>query len=642
MKACMANRVATRVAAGLVVASLSVSDPAAAESRSIGGGDASGQHHSSAAQITPANVATLKPAWTFSSGDQAREPAANMKQSSGQATPLLLPAEAGEHLVACTPFSRVIALDPATGAQRWDFDPEAERGGKRGYRCRGVSYWRVPGPEDAQACRHRLYIAVHDRRLIAIDARDGKPCAGFGERGTVVLPDHGKHKPGEVTSSSPPAVANGVVVVGSSVVDFEYAEAPRGVVYAFDAVTGAPRWRFDPLAGVSGTGGANVWAPISIDAGRDLVFMPTSSPSPDYYGVNRKGGDGDANSVVALQLSTGKEVWSFATSHHDLWDYDLPAQPILIDWPAPNGDKVPALAQLTKQGFTFVLDRRSGKPLFDVVEKPVPASTIPGEQSSSTQPFPTRPPQLVNSALRPEDAWGFTFWDRGKCRDQIAALNNQGLYTPPSEQRTLLLPGSLGGANWGGGAWLAAENLLIVNVNTTPFYGQLVKAQGTASGDDHITAGSAFTTVMQGTGYSMVQDVVKSPLGVPCVAPPWGRLVALDLASGTLRWEVPLGSIHEMGPVTVPVRIDWGTPNLGGGLVTDGGVFFIGATMDRLFRAFDARSGNELWSFELPVDATATPMSYVYKGRQYVVVNAGGHNMFNRPSGDYFHAFALP
>jgi quinoprotein glucose dehydrogenase len=609
---------------------------------SLAAGDLAGQHHSSATLITPANVAQLKPAWVFRTGDLTTESPALMKTTSGQATPLLLPPEAGEHLVTCTPFSRVIALDPGTGVKRWDFDPKAERGGKRGYRCRGVSYWREPGPEDSKVCRHRVYIAVHDRRLIALDAKNGKPCANFGNQGTINLSDKGKHKPGEVTSSSPPAVANGVVVVGSSVVDFEYADAPRGVVAAFDAVTGAPRWRFDPLAGVTGTGGANVWAPISIDAERDLVFLPTSSPSPDYYGVNRIGGDGDANSVVALQLSTGKKIWSFATSHHDLWDYDLPAQPILIDWPSPNGEKIPALVQLTKQSLTFVLDRRTGKPLFDVVEKPVPASTIPGEKSSPTQPFPTKPPPLVGSTLRPEDAWGFTFWDTGKCRDQIAALNNQGLYTPQSEQRTLLLPGSLGGANWGGGAWLPGENLLIVNVNTAPFYGQLVKQQGNQSGSDHIEAGKAFTTVMQGSGYAMVQDVVKSPLGVPCVKPPWGALVAVDIANGTIRWQVPLGSIHEMGPVTAPFRINWGTPNLGGGLVTDSGVFFIGATMDRLFRAFDVKTGNELWSFKLSADATATPMSYVYKGRQYVVVNSGGHNMFSRPMGDHFYAFALP
>lgn len=599
-----------------------------------------GQHFNSATQITAANLKSLAPAWIHQSGDLASNPE-SLHNSAGQATPILLPEEAGESLVYCTPFNRIIALDPASGEVRWEYDPQINRENTRPFRCRGVSYWSAPENAKLERCRQRIYSLTADRRLIALDAHTGKLCTGFGKNGEVALAEYGRFKPDEVASSSPPAVANGVVVVGSSIIDFALAEAPRGVVAAFDAITGEPLWQFDPLEGIAHTGGGNVWAPIAIDAIRDLVFLPTSAPSPDYYGVLRPGNNQNANSVIALQLSTGKQVWSFQHSHHDLWDFDTPAQPILFDWPSEKG-AIPALAQVTKQGFVFVLDRTTGQPLLPVEERPVPPSTIAGEVTSPTQPFPIKPPPLMPTTLSPEEAWGLTFWDRQQCHEKIAALNNHGLFTPPSEQPTLMFPGSMGGANWGGGAYLAAKNLLLVNVNVLPFVGQLIKNAETSSTRDHPTAGQTMHVTMQGTPYTVAIGALMSPLGIPCSPPPWGRLVAVDLARGEIAWSVALGSVHEMGPVSAPFRIDWGTPNLGGGLVTGSGLMFIGATMDRLFRAFDVKDGRELWSYQLPVDATATPMTYIYLGRQYLVINAGGHAMFNRPTGDYLYAFALP
>jgi quinoprotein glucose dehydrogenase len=605
-------------------------------------GDPFGWHYSPSTHITPANVDRLEPAWTHRNGDMATKSGPGSSVSA-QSTPILLPRAAGEHLVYCTPFNRVIALDPATGAERWSYDPQVPRTSERPYRCRGVAYAEQPQADPNGACRHRIYTATNDRRLIALDARDGKPCEQFGVRGEVELAEHERYGLEKVSSSSAPVAANGVVVVGSSVIDFAYAEAPRGVIAAFDAATGAPRWTFDPLAGVSGTGAGNAWAPLAVDAARDLVFVPTGAPSPDYYGVLRPGRNGHANSVVALKLSTGEVAWAFQHVHHDLWDYDTPAQPVLFEWRAPDGSRVPALAQVTKQGFVFVLDRRDGKPLFPIEEHVVPRSTIPGEQAWSTQPFPGKSLRLLPTQLKPSDAWGILLWDRARCHDVIESLHNKGLFTPLAQQPTLLFPGSLGGANWGGGAYSPRHQRLIVNVNAAPFDAHLLPGPGKATKQDHPVAGqrTMFVT-MQGTPYTLAVGPLLSPLGMPCTAPPWGKLVAVDLAQGRIAWEAPLGSVHEMGPFPLPWHINWGTPNLGGGLVTDGGVFFIGATMDRQFRAFDVRDGRELWSHDLPVDATATPMSYTHQGRQYVLVNAGGHAMYNRGTGDYLIAFALP
>jgi len=289
----------------------------------------------------------------------------------------------------------------------------------------------------------------------------------------------------------------------------------------------------------------------------------------------------------------------------------------------------------------FVLDRDTGEPLIPVEERPVSQNAVAGEWTSPTQPFPLWPAPLVNTDISGADAFGFTPWDRGACAKRIDGLNHQGLFTPITEQKTLMLPGSLGGANWGGAVFWQDEQLLVVNVNTAPFEGRLIP-QGVGAAGDHVVGhGREMRVTMQDTPYVMSVDSLLSPLGVPCTPPPWGKLVAIDMTNGELRWQSALGSVHEMGPVPLPFEVNWGTPNLGGAMMTAGGLVFIGATMDRRLRAFDTKTGEVLWRATLPVDATASPMTYEIEGRQYVVIAAGGHHMFQRGSGDYLIAYAL-
>lgn len=604
------------------------------------GGDQGGQHYSKAEQITTKNVKNLDLAWSFQSGDVKRYGEAMVKTST-QSTPILLPETAGESLVYCTPFSRVIALDPATGKQRWSYDPQISTKGDRPFRCRGVSYYEDNRVVNNQHCRHRLYVATHDRTIQAIDALDGKACSSFGEQGVVKL--YGKQFPsGEVSNSATPVIANNILITGSSVIDFAKATSPRGIVTALDSHTGRTLWTFDPLVGHQDSGSANVWSQMSVDAENGLVYLPTSSASPDYYGAKRIGNNLYANSIVALDIDTGKVRWHFQHVRHDLWDYDTPAQPILFTW-RKDGASIPALAQLTKQGFVFVFNRLTGESLWEITEQPTPPSIVIGEIAASTQPKPIAPPALLNSFITAKDAWGLTYWDKADCAEQIEKLNNLGLFTPISENLTMMFPGSLGGPNWGGGAFNEETGVLITNVNNVPFTGKLISTSPSEAGSktDHPAAGHRMQVTMQGTPYTVEIGSLQSFLGIPCNEPPWGKLVAVDLINGVIDWEVPLGSIHEMGPITAPFQINWGTPNLGGGIATAGGLFFIGATMDRQIRAFDVNNGEVFWDYTLPVDATATPMTYTYKDKQYVVINAGGHHMFNRGYGDYLMAFAL-
>jgi len=385
------------------------------------------------------------------------------------------------------------------------------------------------------------------------------------------------------------------------------------------------------------TGHANVWAPMSVDHERGLVFLPTSSPAPDFYGGARPGDNRYANSVVALDGATGEVRWHFQTVHHDVWDYDLPAQPSLVTLNQGDGSR-DVVVQVAKTGFVFVLDRDTGEPVFPVDEVPVPQDGAPGEVLSPTQPMPQKPPALVPHSVTPEDAWGLTFLDRGACRDLIAQYRNDGLFTPPSEQGTLMFPFSGGGANWGGMAFNPETQLMYVNTSRALHVVKLIPR------DDFAAAKEAEPhkeiSAQAGTRYGMKRDLLLSPLSLPCNQPPFGVLHAIDLSTGDIAWETTLGTVRDLAPV--PITWKLGTPNFGGPLVTAGGLVFIGAAMDDYLRAFDAATGEELWKGRLPGGGQATPMTYDWQGKQYVVISAGGHSRSTTTLNDRVVAFTLP
>ena len=608
------------------------------------GADPGGRRWSPLLEITRENVGELELAWIHRSGD-VLDGTASLGKSSLQVTPILVDGT----LYACSPRGRVFALDPETGRERWRWDPEVDATRFYIVNCRGVSHWRDPEAEASASCARRIFVATLDARLVALDAATGALCSGFGPSGTVDLgAGIGDRSPGEYGVTSPPALAGGRVVVGSMVLDNRRTDSPGGVVRAFDARTGALAWAWDPVvapaAGANGAytrGTANAWAPLSVDEARGVVFVPTGNTSPDYFGGQRSGLDHYSSSVVALDAATGRVRWRFQTVHHDVWDYDVPAQPTLFEWPGPNG-RVPALVQATKLGHLFVLARETGAPLLPVEERPVPqAGAVPGETLAPTQPFPVRPAPLHPATLSPDDAFGFTPWDRAKCRDAIAALRSDGVFTPPSAEGSVQYPGMVGGMNWGGVAVDPERGLLVTNVQRIATRIRLLTREEVRAKYGE-TPPAYGLEPQEGTPYALERAPLLSPFGAPCNPPPWGTLGAVDLATGELRWEVPLGTTRDLAPW--PIWLNTGTPNLGGPLVTASGLVFIGATTDFFLRAFDVETGRELWKARLPTAAHATPMTYRLRedGRQYVVIAAGGHGLLGTPPGDALLAFALP
>jgi quinoprotein glucose dehydrogenase len=616
------------------------------------GADPGGSRYSPLARIAPANVGELELAWRIRTGDLDAEPPPPQHMAF-QATPILLEGR----LILPTPLGRVLALDPETGSEIWRFDSGVRGRDFSEFTSRGVAAWLDPRAAPGAVCRHRIFAATVESRLFALDAATGLPCSDFGASGEVDLrEDVAGIRPediGNYTISSPPVLAGELVIVGSAIGDNQRVDAPRGVVRAYDARNGTLRWLWDPIPrdasdpahadwspqAARSTGAANAWAPLSVDAERDLLFVPTSSPSPDYYGGERPGSNRYANSVVALRASTGARVWHFQAVHHDLWDYDVPAQPTLSTV-RREGRELPVVLQATKMGHLFVLHRETGEPVFPVEERPVPASDVPGEEASPTQPFPLLPPPLTPQSLLASDAWGLTPWDRGRCRERLARLRNEGIFTPPSLTGTLLYPGISGGVNWGGVAVDPVRRIAVVNTTNLAFQVRLIPR---GEFEAERAAGGALLrefAPQAGTPYGMVREPILSPLMLPCNPPPWGTLTALSLDTGQVLWRSPLGTLPDRIPIPIP--IDFGLPNLGGPIATAGGLVFIGAAMDSYLRAYDLETGEELWKDRLPAGGNATPMTYESNGRQFVVIAAGGHGKLGTRRGDSVVAYALP
>jgi quinoprotein glucose dehydrogenase len=602
------------------------------------GHDPGGMRYSPLKEINRDNVGQLQVAWTFHTGDISKG-GGDQGRSGFECTPILVDGT----LYITTGFNRVIALDPATGRQLWAYDPfvDLTSGYGDGLINRGVSTWLDPERPAGKPCHRRLFEATLDARLIALDSATGKPCEDFGEDGQLSLRNVPRYIGGWYHMTSPPAVIDGLVVVGSAIDDNARAEMPGGVVRAFDARTGALRWRWDPIPPDTSTwhsGAGNAWSIMAVDPQRHLVFVPTGSASPDYYGGMRPGDDKWADSVVALRAETGAMAWGFQLVHHNLWDYDTASPPLLatIDH---EGRKTPVVIQGNKTGFLYVLNRDTGAPVFPVEERPVPQSDVPGEVTSATQPFPSAPPALVPQELSPDQAWGLTPEEREGCRSMLQSFRNQGVFTPPALQMSLAIPGNVGGMNWSGSAFDPQRDLLVVNANNFPTKVRLIP--GDQFDEARRTGEHGEYTRQSGAPYGMFRTPLISPkLHVPCGPPPWGTLTAVDMNAGTIRWQVPLGSFAPSVPGMPP-----GALSLGGPIVTASGLVFIAGSYDPYIRAFDIETGKELWKAKLPAAGHATPMTYrlTSNGRQYVVIAAGGHaKIEEQPVGDSLVAFALP
>jgi quinoprotein glucose dehydrogenase len=622
------------------------------------GGTYNAQRYSPLDQITRENVRQLERAWTFRTGDMPKE------RWGAETTPLKI----GDTLYLCTGRSKLIAIDAATGAERWRYDPKVSDASiPYTAACRGVAYYTAPNTDSADTCATRIIAGTLDARLIAVDARTGTPCADFGKNGAVdITIGMGETGPGMVSITSAPTIVSDVVITGQQVLDGQRANAPSGVVQGFDAITGALRWAWDmehpermglpPEGETYARGTPNMWTTATGDEALGLVYVPLGNAAADYWSSHRSQAENQHSaSLVALNVQTGREVWRFQTVHMGVWDYDLGSQPTLIDFPTEAG-VVPAVILPTKQGEIYVLDRRTGVPLHGVEERPVPGGGLEPELRSPTQPF-SRYHTLRMADLRERDMWGVSLIDQMFCRIQFRQATYHGIYTPPTtETHWIQYPSYNGGSDWGGIAVDPRRGVIIANYSDLPNYNRLVPRdeatrrgwapRNQARGGDMKSGAEGAGDPQMGVPFAIeVNAGWRMPsTGLLCKQPPYGGIRAIDLRTGRTIWDHPLGTARRNGlwgiPSMLPINI--GTPNNGGSAITAGGLVFIAAATDNLIRAIDIETGKTLWQDVLPAGGQASPMVYEIAGQQYIVIMAGGHHFMGTTPGDYVIAYTLP
>jgi len=600
-----------------------------------------GDRFSTASQITRENAGDLELAWTFRTGDQGLPGEPPWIGVTFEATPITV----GDSLVFCTARNVVIAVDGDTGQEVWRFDPKVDTAGVMHLACRGLSH--AAGSGSGAFCDARVLMGTHDDRLLALDAATGRPCADFGSGGTVDLKEGlGESPPGYHYVTSPPAIVAGVAIVGSWVMDNQSNDEPPGVVRAYDVKTGALRWAWDVMQPAAlpplqpgetfPRNTPNVWSVASADEELGLVYLPTGNTPPDYLAYTRSEDQHRYNSsIVALDARTGDVRWSFQTTYRDVWDYDIGSQPVLVDLPTPQGVRK-ALIAPTKVGEIFLLDRVTGEPLAEVVEKPVPQDAVPGERLSPTQPFSVGMPSFTPPDLRESSMWGTSPFDQLWCRIQFRRYRYDGLYTPVTTKKTIVFPSPMGTIDWGSVA-VDPERDEAKAMGIHAYTGPAAAAPD-APPPSHLRS----LWAQEGTPYAVEFLPFLSPFKIPCHEPPWGEIAVVDLDTRRTLWRRPFGNTRDHALFGIPFRT--GMLNLGGAAITRGGVAFIAATADHYFRAFDVETGRQLWKARLPAGGQANPMTFVSRrtGRQYVVIAAGGHGSLQTRAGDYVLAYALP